>query len=74
MASLVLSTRLAVHKQSFLNLLLRQNGCHLTKVYRGILWLWKGGEGEGRGARGLHQTLDSLASSVCDRTVNYLIS
>ena len=47
MASLVLPTRLAVHKQSFLNLLLGQNGRHLTKVYRGILWLWKGGEGEG---------------------------
>ena len=47
MASLVLSTRLAVHKQSFLNLLLRPNGRHLTKVYWGILWLWRGGEGEG---------------------------
>ena len=46
-ASLVLSTRLAVHKQSFLNLLLRQNGHHLKKVYWGILWLWRGGEGEG---------------------------
>ena len=46
-ASLVLSMRLAVHKQSFLNLLLRQNGRHLTKVYWGILWLWRGGEGEG---------------------------
>ena len=31
MASLVLSTRLAVHKQSFLNLL-RQNGRSVTKV------------------------------------------
>ena len=46
-ACLVLSMRLAVHKQSFLNLLLRQNGRHLTKVYWGILWLWRGGEGEG---------------------------
>ena len=32
MASLVLSTRLAVHKQSFSNLL-RQNGRRMTKVY-----------------------------------------
>ena len=31
-ASFVLSTRLAVHKQSFSNLL-RQNGRHMTKVY-----------------------------------------
>ena len=72
MASLVLSMRLAVHKQSFLNLLLRPNGRHLTKVYWGILWLWRGGEGEG-GARGLQRTLDSLARSVCDRTVSYLV-
>ena len=49
MASLIIYTRLAVHvhEQSFLNLLLRQNGHHLTKVYWGILWLWRGGEGEG---------------------------
>ena len=33
MACLVLSTRLAVHKQSFLNLQ-SQNGCHVTKVYK----------------------------------------
>ena len=33
---LVLSTRLAVHKQSFLNLL-RQNGRRVTKVYSAIL-------------------------------------
>ena len=48
-ASLIIYTRLAVHvhKQSFLNLLLRQNGHHLTKVYWGILWLWRGGEREG---------------------------
>ena len=32
MANLVLSTRLSVHKPSFLNLL-RQNGRHMTKVY-----------------------------------------
>ena len=31
-----------------------------------------GGVGKGRGARGLHQTLDSLARSVCDRTVMQL--
>ena len=31
-----------------------------------------GGVGKGRGARGLHQTLDSLAHSVCDRTVMQL--
>ena len=30
--SLVQRTRLAVHKQSFKNLL-RQNGCRMTKVY-----------------------------------------
>ena len=46
MASLVLSMRLAVHKQSFLNLL-RQNGHRMTKVYWGMLWLWRGGAGEG---------------------------
>ena len=34
--SLVLFTRLAVHKQSFLNLL-RQNGCRVTSVYFGVL-------------------------------------
>ena len=135
-ASLILYTRLAVHKQSFLNLLLRQNGHHLTKVYWGILWLWRGGEGEGgkrhvpntRLQKSLYffvfkyvwtvkqkvwneaetwaceahvlrthktlmphftdffpdfekkptvllsnQTLDSLARSVCDRTVSYLV-
>ena len=32
MASLLERTRLAVHKQSFLNLL-RQKGCSMTKVY-----------------------------------------
>ena len=32
MASLIERTRLAVHKQSFLNLL-RQKGCSTTKVY-----------------------------------------
>ena len=32
MVSLVLSTMLAVHKQSFLNLL-TQNGRHVTEVY-----------------------------------------
>ena len=31
------------------------------------------GWGWGGGARGLHQTLDSLAHSVCDRTVSYLV-
>ena len=45
-ASLVLSTRLAVHKQSFLNLL-RQNGRRVTKVSWGILLLWRGGCGGG---------------------------
>ena len=29
------------------------------------------GWGRGGGARGLYQTLDSLARSVCDRTVSY---
>ena len=38
MASLVLSTWLVVHKQSFLNLL-RQNGRPMTKVYDEVtLW------------------------------------
>ena len=37
-ASLVLSTRLAVHKQTFLNLL-RQNGRRVTKVYYGCICL-----------------------------------
>ena len=67
-ASLVLSTRLAVHKQSFLKLLLRQRQRSIEAFYG------CGGVGKGGGARGLHQTLDSLAHSVCDRTVSYLIS
>ena len=37
MASLVLS--IAVHKRSFLNLL-RQNGLHVTKVYRVYYFPW----------------------------------
>ena len=37
MASLVLS--IAVHKRSFLNLL-RQNGLHVTKVYRVCYFPW----------------------------------
>ena len=36
-ASLVERTRLTEHKQSFLNLL-RQNGCHVTKVYWPKFW------------------------------------
>ena len=40
------------HTAAILSLLslLRQKGCHMTKVYWGVLWLWRGGcGGEGRG-------------------------
>ena len=40
------------HMAAILSLLslLRQKGCHMTKVYWGVLWLWRGGcGGEGRG-------------------------
>ena len=66
MASLVLSTRPAVHKQSFLNLLLRQNGRHLTKVYnlRHFMAVERWGRGGGQEACTKHLRLQNCKQSV----------